>query len=172
LTRNFARSITPYISLSDNAYLRPILVEDVSISYIDGLNDPEVHRFLVAPRQAKQSLESVKEYVWMNWEASDALLFGLFIDETLIGTVRLHDISDEEAYIGIAIFDRSMWGQGWGAVIVSAMVSYSVNELDVRRLLAGIEYNNIASQKIFKKAGFHLTAEHKSDKKTCLWVFE
>jgi len=81
-------------------------------------------------------------------------LFGLFIDDVLRGTSRLHDISSESAYIGIALFDRSIWGQGWATRMIRKIVRFAIGSLGLKKVLAGIEKENIASQGAFNKAGF------------------
>ena len=50
ISKKFKKSLIIDI---DNAYLRPINIHDISQLYIDGLNDSEVHQFLVAAKKKK-----------------------------------------------------------------------------------------------------------------------
>ena len=155
-----------HLQLVDNAYLRPLVEADVSQAYIDGLNDPVVHKYLVLVRRPPQTRESVEAYVRSNREKLSDILFGLFIDNGLKGTVRLHDIdleNHEEAYIGITLFDVNYWGKGWGWRAISAVASFGQHSLGIDRILAGIYPCNTISQRAFFKADFHRTQERGED---------
>ena len=102
------------LSCGDNGFIRPINVEDVTSDYIDGLNDPEVNRFLEIGKGPAQTLESATQFILEQHSRTDAYLFGLFVEGLLRGTCRLHEITEFGADIGIAIFDKSIWGEGWG----------------------------------------------------------
>lgn len=150
------------IELTAGAYLRPLVEDDVSKEYVDGLNDPVVHRFLVGPRSQHQTTESVRMFVRKNRDNQACILFGFFLHGILRGTARLHDVSDEGAFLGLAIFDRTVWGQGWGAQIVAAVTHFALTELRVPRVAAVIEADNIASRKAFVRAGFTRVASEAS----------
>jgi pseudaminic acid synthase len=161
LVKGFRGADMPCLELDRNSFLRPISEGDVTVEYVEGLNRPEVNRFLVAPRRKKQTRESVGEYARVNWEANDAILFGLFVEDKLRGTLRLHDITSESAFIGIVLFEQAIWG--WGSLMISAVTNFAMNDLGLKFVRAGIEWENIASQKAFAKAGFHALLELDSD---------
>ncbi len=140
--------------LTSDAYLRLLEENDVCQRYADGLNDPEINRFLVAPRKHHQTIELVKDFVRMNHAAEDALFFGLFVGEKLRGTLRLHDAPPENVYLGLVIFDKTVCGQGWGRQMVQAAVDFSFVMLGVGRVTAGIEVLNVSSCRTFEAAGF------------------
>jgi len=167
----FSKTVIPIISLGESAFLRPLAEEDVTPGYVDGLNDPEVHRFLIGPSKQRQTIELVREFVRGNYEDSHAILFGLFVDGSLRGTSRLHDICPESAYMGIALFDRSIWGQGWGTRMIRGIADYTIGSLGAKKVLAGIENENAASQRAFEKAGFRRCANHTDNTDSHLWVF-
>lgn len=166
--KDLSHSQEPVLKLRDDAYLRPIGPDDVTIDYVNGLNDTRVNKFLIGPSACKQTEKLVKEFVAGNFEASDAQLFGLYIGGKLCGTLRLHDIADEMAFIGLAIFKPEQWGQGWGARMIQAVSDYALKELGVQTVRAGIDAFNVASQRTFIKAGFvHLSElDQKGDQKT------
>lgn len=138
--------------------LRPLVPEDVGPEYVNGLNDPEVNRFLVNVRSACQTLASVTEYVEQNLLAPDAVLFGIWIegDAHHCGTVRLHgaDRQDGCAHVGICIFDRQRWGMGVGASAIRAVSDWACASVGVRAIEAGVYAHNVASQKAFIAAGY------------------
>jgi len=161
------------LGLNDRGYLRQLLEGDVTQAYVDALNDPEVNRFLVGPRQQRQTLSTVQAFVNLNHEAANSILFGLYVDEILRGTTRLHDATENDIYLGLALFDKTIWGQGWGRLMIAAASRYAIDELGVARVKAGIEGDNVSSQKAFLAAGFecvHTAYSVKHD--TCIQTWE
>lgn len=143
------------IAIAPGAQLRPLLPADVSDAYIDALNDPEVRQYLTLSGQARETRDSVTGFVAANAEAEDSLLLGFFLDGRHCGNIRLHDLTRDRGYIGIALFDRSIWGQGWAPKTLAAAAQLATGKLGCRRLLAGIDPTNTRSQRAFGKAGFH-----------------
>ena len=64
-------------------------------------------------------------------------------------------MTPESALIGIALFDQTIWGCGWGSRMISVVTSFAMNDLGLKCVRAGLEWENVASQKSFSKAGFH-----------------
>jgi len=165
------------LALRDGAYLRPLLADDVTMAYVDGLNDPEVHRYMEAPRKQRQTLEGVRAYVADNAADAGAILFGLYAGGTLRGTVRLHDVESGPgtATVGIALFDRGVWSQGLGSAALAAVVRFATGELGLTRLEAGIIAANKGSIQAFEKTGFRRTSDKPPDPElgpVGLWVLE
>ena len=168
ISKIFKKSLV--IELDNDAYLRPITVNDVTQLYVNGLNDCEVNCFLVAAKKNRQSCKSVKSYVRGNWECDNAILFGLFINDILRGTIRLHDIKGVTSCIGIAIFDKTIWGQGWGGKILLTITEFACNKLNLREIKAVIEFSNIISQKMFLAAAYIRDINY-SDKDKCIYIY-
>ncbi|MFM9843895.1 MAG: GNAT family N-acetyltransferase [Dongiaceae bacterium] len=165
------------LDLKQGAYLRPLLAADVTTAYVDGLNDPEVHRYMEAPRKQRQTLEAVRAYVAANAADGQAILFGLYAGGILRGTVRLHDVDSGlgTATVGIALFDRRVWGQGLGSAAIAAVARFATGELGLTRLEAGIIAANKGSIQAFEKAGFRQVQDKRADPElgpVGLWVFE
>jgi hypothetical protein len=59
---------------NDIISLRPLQVKDITDTYINGLNDPDVNRYLVDARRNVQTQESVEKYVRSNLENPFATL--------------------------------------------------------------------------------------------------
>lgn len=140
-----------------NLVLRPLLAADASQAYADGLNDPEVNRFLEV-RRVPQTLESVGAFIAAHEGARDAVLLGLFLkpEGRLIGTIRLHEIKNKSAYLGICLFARDCWGRGYGSEALDGAVRLAFDALGLDRLRAGSYEANAASLALFKKAGFEI----------------
>jgi RimJ/RimL family protein N-acetyltransferase len=149
------------LDVEGGAVLRPLREEDVTAAYVDGLNDPRVSRYLVAARRQRQTCETVRAYVRQNWEDPAAILFGAFIDGALRGTVRLYMIDDDActAVMGIALFDVSYWGRGWGSRCIRRVADFGVHRLGLKRIFAGSYQHNPGAIRSFAKAGFIRTPE-------------
>jgi RimJ/RimL family protein N-acetyltransferase len=163
--------------LTDTAYLRALHEDDVTEAYIVGLNDPRVHRYLTAVRRQRQTYGSVKAYVCANRESNTDILFGLFVDDVLRGTVRLHDINasgDTIAWLGVAIFDLTCHGQGWGWKSIATVARFGCRSRGLRRICAGIYAANTSSRRAFEKAGFRYEGPLLGDEAgpAELWIFE
>jgi ribosomal-protein-alanine N-acetyltransferase len=148
------------LALAPDAYLRVLTEEDATQPYVEGLNDPAVYRFMTATRRSRQTLDSVRAYIRANAEDDTAILFGLFIDGALRGTVRLHSIGLEaaSAHIGITIFDTAYWGKGWARRAIAGAVAHAFDTVGLDRVYAGIYAANLSSQKAFAHAGFRYLA--------------
>jgi len=148
------------LRVEGGAVLRPLQEQDVSDGYVIGLNDPRVSQTLVGARRQRQTLESVRAYVGLNWRDDRSVLFGIYIDGALRGTVRLYHIDDAgQAVMGIALFDANYWGRGWGSRCIRRVAEYGIHELGLRRIVAGSYERNIGGIRSFAKAGFKRTPE-------------
>ena len=160
----------PVLMIAPDVCCGPLAASEVTACYIDGINDPQINKFLVSAQSGPQTLDGVKEWVTTNWRAHDAILFGIFCSRIHCGNIRAHDVTKHRASIGIAIFDSKMHGKGIGRAAISALVRYLMDELGVKSVVAGIDEGNVASQRAFAKAGFErLPAQ---DAQHCaLWGF-
>lgn len=158
---------TVSFAVKDGIVLRPIFQDDVTAEYVDGLNDAQVRRYLGDARDIEQSLETVTFYVNANAKSPNAVLFGVFVDAKLCGTVRLHDIdfNAASAIVGIALFEKSVWGKGIGRAVLREVCHIGQTQLGLCVLSAGIRPANEASKKIFGASGF-TQDEYQRD----LWV--
>lgn len=168
--RDLRHAVGPTLSVAPEVLARPLLVEDITDSYVSALNHPFVRKFLISgtePYTRTRVAMMVKE----NLEAGDAILFGVFLSDKHIGNVRLHDINPKTAYLGIAMFDLDSQGRGFGSKAVTTVSRYGVSELGVQRILAGIDSRNLASARAFTKAGFvHIDKSLNSH--DGLWCFD
>jgi RimJ/RimL family protein N-acetyltransferase len=98
----------------------------------------------------------VRAYVEANLQNPYGVLFGMFIDGALRGTVRLHDIRDDEkvATIGVLVFDKDYWQQGWASRAIAAVVTFASRDLGIRKFQAGMVAQNTASRNTFASLGF------------------
>jgi ribosomal-protein-alanine N-acetyltransferase len=141
----------------EGGYLRPLKPADVHSGYVVGLNDPEVNRYLEV-RHAIQTMSSVVNFVAVNEQSSDSVLWGVWQSNTPnhCGTVRIHAIERhiKRAQIGVCLFDKTAWRQRLGSQAIRAVTSWAFQELEMEWVEAGAYVDNIASQKAFLAAGY------------------
>ena len=149
------------IQLDVNAYLRPVLVSDITEGYVEGLNDPVVNKFLGQSRLRRQTVETVTAYVDENQRNPHDVLLGIFIENALRGTVRLHDVQEDTstAEFGVLLFDKNYWKQRWASRAVAAIVEFASREIGIRKFRAGMVAQNQASRRTFAAVGFSHRAE-------------
>ncbi|MDH5771520.1 MAG: GNAT family N-acetyltransferase [Rhodospirillaceae bacterium] len=142
------------IKIDKNAFLRPLVEGDVTQKYADGINRPEVAKFLVGKNKSRETVQTVTSFVKENRESGNSIIFGLFIDGNHCGNIRLHDIADKNAWMGIAIFGKNLTGKGWGSKAIKATANAVFKTIGIENIFAGIDPENIASIKAFQNAGF------------------
>lgn len=149
------------LEISADFHLSPITGSDVTADYVNGLNDPVVHAHLEAARAKRQTLETVKAYVDANCCDRRAILFGVYVDRVLRGTVRLHEIGNPagSAIMGIALFDRHVWGRNVGSSAIRAVAGFATRDLEINCICASMYADNRGSSRAFEKAGFTLDVD-------------
>ena len=163
------------IEIEGGAHMRSVMESDINSIYIDGLNDPEVNKFMTGSREHIQTFITVKNYVKANHESATDLLLGLFISDELRGTFRLHNIDwvRSSGWIGLSIFDKSYWGHGWGKKSISTLTNIGHKTLNLKKIQASVYESNNISRRTFLSAGYSHIAEKDSDNdydRCCLYI--
>jgi len=144
---------------NDSVYLRPLCVEDITDEYVDGLNDPEVNKYLLTVRQHHQTRESVEIYINSNSESTNSILFGLFLIEDpkpFVGTLHVSGIDFYHYFagIGICLFAKRAWGKGYALQSIMMTKEYLFESLGLHYLYAGVFTKNRKAVTLFKNGGF------------------
>lgn len=89
-------------------------------------------------------------------DKSDELYFTIFLDEQVVGSIELHDISMEEmeSLIGYRIFDTANHNKGIGTKALNLLKEYAIAELRLESLIVITEADNLGSRRICEKCGF------------------
>jgi [ribosomal protein S5]-alanine N-acetyltransferase len=135
-------------------FLRPLLVEHVTPTYVSWLNDPEVSRYLES-RFSNHTLETVRAFVHRTRNSGFDLFYGIWsLTELHIGNIKLGPIdrNHHTADIGFLIGDRAHWGQGIASEAISLILTLGF-KIGIKKITAGAYENNPASAKALKNAG-------------------
>ncbi len=139
-------------------FLRTLKVEDVTKSYLQWLNDPEVTKFL----QTKSiTFEKLRKYVREKYMKNDALLLGIFLKKNRrhLGNIKLEpiDFKEGKGCIGIMIGEKKYWGKGIGPEALKIFTKWAFEHLNLRKIWLGVSVENKRAIKAYKKAGFSIT---------------
>ncbi len=150
---------------SQRLTIKTMQVGQITSEYIEGLNDPEVNKFLVGPRLHKQSFETVKDYVLGNLQSPDNLMLGFHLKKegVFIGTIRIGDISSfhYSCNVGICLFNKKYWKQGYALEALTKCFEVIFNILRLNYVEAGVYSDNFSSMRLFERAGFDKQAVYK-----------
>jgi len=129
--------------------VRPAVLEDVG-RYFQWVNDPEV-------RKSAFHTERIDFKTHQNWferKLSDtsAFLYVCYFKEKPVGQVRF-EVEDEVAIIDISV-DKTFRGRGLSVEMLKRAMNYFSAATGYREFRSEVKNENIASQKLFLKAGF------------------
>jgi len=142
-----------------NLILREFTPLDITETYIKALNDHDIVG-LTEARHKSWNSENIVEYIENSNKEEKSILIGIFLKPTdkPIGNIRLFNFHPvhKRCELGIMLYDRSEWGKGFGTEALNRVISYVFKDLKLHRIVADYYKPNIASSKIFKKAGFEI----------------
>ena len=144
---------------SGRLLLRPVELTDANETYRSWMNDPAVIQYTESRFQS-YSLEQIRDYVRSVQADSSSRFFAIIEKETgkHIGNVKIGHIHPvhRHADVGIIIGDKASWGKGYASESLQLIAWYAREQLQLRKLTAGIYANNLGSLQAFLKAGFVL----------------
>lgn len=142
---------------SDIFYLRKISIDDCDENYLKWMNNPEINKYLES-RFTTHTIDSLKDFVNSMNNSENNVLFAIVDKEsdTHIGNIKLGNIHPIHKYadIGLLIGDKNYWGRGIATNAIKLVSEFAFDELNLRKVLAGVYENNIGSIKAFEKCGF------------------
>jgi RimJ/RimL family protein N-acetyltransferase len=141
--------------VADRTYLRPLEREDAP-RLVPWFNDAEVIRWTL--RYRPMSLADEEQFIERLRGSEHDVLFGIAArgSDALIGVTGLHaiDARNRSATMGIAIGDRSAWGQRHGTEATVLLVGYAFDTLNLNRVSLEVVVDNERAAHIYKRVGF------------------
>lgn len=82
-------------------------------------------------------------------------------DDQIIGDVGLDGVkwAHGECFVGIAIGERVLWGQGYGTDAMRLILRYAFQELNLRRVSLDVFEYNPRAIRSYEKSGFRLEGQ-------------
>lgn len=141
------------ILFTERLILRPRQEKDIPCM-LDLFRNEEVRRFLggYPPTEERAMLRMIRSRGRTDWVAA------LRDSDEYIGECMLLKVVD--GYLGEIgwYFRRSFWGQGYACEAAEAVVAYSWEKLELKRLCAVIDEQNDRSKRMAERLGFALDA--------------
>lgn len=142
---------------TENLLLREMKIGDISDNYVQALNDPRIVEMTEA-RHTNWDRQKVVQYINDSNISGLSQLIGIFLkkDKKHIGNIRLSGFSaiHKRVDLGIMLFDMSEWGKGYATEALKRVCQYVFGELNLHKICADYYSINVASAKMFNKAGF------------------
>lgn len=135
--------------------LRPVLESDINAKYLSWLNDPKTTHFLTF-RAFPQTMDDLKAY-WTAQQRKEILFLAICLPNGQhIGNIHIGPISwiDRRADVAFILGDVSQRGKGYMTEAVELIENHCFNTLNLNRLQAGYEADNIGSKRVFEKRGW------------------
>lgn len=143
---------------SDRFYLRELTSSDASERYLSWFNDQSVAQYIA---QKSESLQQLRNYINEKALAEDCMFFGIFANDEHIGNIKYEpiDTQSKSATMGIMIGEVSWRGKGVAAEVILATAQYLSRQFAINTINLGVEADNLAAIRAYKKIGFTITKQ-------------
>lgn len=144
----------PEILGTTRLMLHPPLFEDAAQIFANYAQDSEVTRYLIwRPHKSVEETTGFVERSIQGWK--DGSCYPWVVtkkdDHALIGMIEMRIVGDE-ADIGY-VLARKSWGQGYATEMAKAVVTWALQQPEIRRVWATCDCENKASARVLEKAG-------------------
>lgn len=135
--------------------------EEASKSFAQWNRDSEYMRLLDTDPPRLHSTKAIKEWLEKDLEKeTDMYWFAIraLDDDRLLGDLSLSVINwgSREAFAGIGIGARELWGKGYGTEAMGLLLRYGFIELNLRRISLNVFEFNQRALRSYEKTGFRL----------------
>ena len=142
--------------VGEKLYLRHLEEADLTEEYIGWLHDPGVTRFLETGR-FPTSPEALRAYL-TRFETGDDLALAI-VDKATdlhVGNVTLNHVHrvHRTADTGLMLGRKEFWGRGYAFEAWSLLIEHAFERLNLRKIVAGVIADNVASHRILVRLGF------------------
>ena len=143
--------------------LREITLDDVD-PFFEMDSDPEVHRYLgTQPIKNKDQVVDMIKYIRQQYVDNGIGRWAIVDKSTnqFIGWTGLKLVKDlinnQTNYYDLGYrLNRKYWGQGYATETARASLSYGFDNLNLNEMIATVNCENAASNKVVEKLGFTL----------------
>ena len=135
--------------------LRPLEYDDIDTLYAWNTNIELEMLAGWGPKRSRTAYRQRYERRIANPEA-DEYMFGIEVDERLVGYVQLAEIDREQrrAMVGIVIGEKDIWGRGIGSTALRILLDFSYTVIGLERITAEVYGFNTRSLRLMEHVGF------------------
>ena len=125
-------------------------------NYLSWMRNVKTNPFIQGVNENFTSQKLI-DYILEKNDSRTALLLGIFVkpDKTHIGNIKLEPIIPRKsAAIGILIGEEDWRGKGVGFEVMSRVLEYCFNDLELETVELGVNKKNIAAINLYLRIGF------------------
>ncbi|WP_432409144.1 GNAT family N-acetyltransferase [Wukongibacter sp. M2B1] len=145
---------------TENLIIRPYTKND-ALNLYDTLNDKNVLKYIpeepITIEQAQNAIDWLISNYDLDLDSDYKYSFAIETKQTndYVGWCGFgyldYDKSQKEIYFTLK---SKYWGQGFATEASKALVEYIFNELELKKLVAVVKPDNVASKRVIEKLGF------------------
>ena len=135
--------------------------EELGKAYAVWNQDSELTRYMDARMVSLRSAKSISDYLEKETKEPSPVEHTFTIraleDNRLLGDINLFVVNEwgpRDAFVGIAIGNRSDWGKGYGTDAMKVMLGYAFTEINLRRVTLNVFEYNPRAIRSYEKVGF------------------
>jgi ribosomal-protein-alanine N-acetyltransferase len=162
---------------TERLILRELLSSDAEGMYVLDSN-PNVHQYLGnkpvgSIEESNKYIENIRNQYTQNGIGRYAVI--LKETDEFIGWAGIKYITEPENGhvnffdIGYRLME-DYWGKGYGYEAAKAWLDYGFNEMNIQKMIATVNKENIASRRILEKIGLQITSEFYWNGIPCFWL--
>ncbi|MBL7124613.1 MAG: GNAT family N-acetyltransferase [Dehalococcoidales bacterium] len=145
------------LTIGEKIYFSPLNKEDFVTNMLRWVNDPEVTHYMFTGT-LPATLEQLEEEYKQITKSKNEVVFAIIDKEAnkYIGNIGLYQINwtSRTAEMRRFIGEKKVWKKGYGTEAAKLIVAYGFERLNLNRIWAGNNVENIGSWKSNEKAGF------------------
>lgn len=158
-----SQGLPVYITDTKRLVIRELAISDIKEIY-PIYTDPNVRKYIEnIDDYMENEIEKQKAYIQNVYSFYGYGLWGVFSKTTgrLIGRCGIENqlIDGKEEIMLSYLLDSQHWGYGYALECCNAVLKYAKEELDIHRIVAGIDFDNSRSIKTAQKLGMKLEKE-------------
>lgn len=111
---------------------------------------------ILSSRHFTYDVNKVAHYYQLKSSDKNRIIFGIYLENTIIGEIQLKaiDLNEKCGTLSIILVNDSVKGKGYGTKAESLIIEYAFNELRLNKIYADTTLANVVSQHILLKLGF------------------
>ena len=152
---------------SERCLVREITVDDVDRMYAI-YSDADVREYIEdLYSEREEEIQYTKDYIANQYRFYE---YGLWVvieksTNTIIGRAGIFDRPDQDLQEIGFVFAKEYWGRGFATEVLTKIMEYAKEELDIESLYAHVYRENIRSKKLLESLGFSYVCEANVDDK-------
>jgi len=139
-------------------FLKKFYISNISNKYLNWLKDKNNTKFTTINN--KISKKKVQKYILSNQKDPNSSLYRIIYNKKHVGNLRVVNIDNKTASIGILIGEKKLQSKGIGTLAIKLAVKI-IKKKNFYRIIAIIDPKNIGSIKAFGKNGFRVSKNNK-----------